>query len=209
MPRSISLLTYKITLLLLFIFSMYPWFVWNISDIYFLFLGALLSSFFYLFNAKQFKVSRSKIVLSFCLFLVISWNVLHVNFNGAIGQYLLLIILIILINTNDIVKKELLKFITNWFGILVGISLFFYILFLIGVPLPQTPLTESIIGYKGINYYMFIHDTRLSEFYRFRSIFAEPGNLSMGLIPLIFANKICFFNLRNFCLISVKKKKEK
>ena len=97
-------------------------------------------------------------------------------------------------NINDELKSDILKFITNGMAILVGVSLLFYILFLFGVQLPYTTLRDSKLGYGGLNYYAFITSDQLLEYFRFKSIFAEPGHLTMGLIPLLYVNRL---NLRN------------
>jgi hypothetical protein len=119
---------------------------------------------------------------------------MHANLNGAISHFFLLCIIIVLINTKDTLKAELIKFITNGMAILVGISLIMFILFFIGIPFPQTPLQDLKLGYNAINYYGFIMDIDIREYYRFKSIFAEPGHLSMGIIPLLYINKL---NLKN------------
>lgn len=173
---------------------MYPWFVWDIKEIYFLFSGALISIIFYFQNKKLYSITKRKLLLSILLLLTIGCNVYHANTNGAVGQLFLLISILFLINTNDELKPEIFKFITNGMAILVGISLFFYILFLIGIPLPHSTLKVSNLGYEGINYYIFSTNSNFTEYLRFRSIFAEPGHLSMGLIPLLYVNRL---NLRN------------
>ena len=63
-----------------------------------------------------------------------------------------------------------------------------------GISLPFTYVDNSDLGYTGNNYYLFVVDHDIVYFPRFRSIFAEPGHLTMGIIPLLFANR---FNLKN------------
>jgi hypothetical protein len=175
---------------------MYPWFVWNIPEGLIFIAGALVSTFYYLANRNHFEITKKKLYLDLLLIAAIGWCNISANLNGAIGQFCLLLIILLLINTKEDLKADILKFITNGMAILLGISLIFYILFLIEVPLPSTPLRDSNLGYGGLNYYGFIFITNedIFGYYRFKSIFAEPGHLTMGLIPLLFANRL---NLRN------------
>jgi hypothetical protein len=194
MPRSLSFTIYKATLFLLFISSMYPWFLWNISLIFMIFLGAFVSAIFYFLNKKQFEITTLKLLLAILLVITLGWCAINANINGAIGRFLLLITILLLINTKDELKADIFKYITNGMAILVGVSLLLYILFLIGVPLPHNTLRDSNEGYGGYNYYGFIIQKDVWEYYRFNSIFAEPGHLSMGLILLLYINRL---NLRN------------
>ena len=179
---------------------MYPWFIWYISDIYIVILGALISVTYSLLNkqqfgiTKQYKITKKNLFLSLLLIATIGWNIIHSNIYGVIGQLFFLITILLLVNAKDELKADIFKFITNGMAILVGISLLFYILFIIGIPLPHTTLPVSDLGYGGPNYYAFTLTQDITQFYRFKSIFAEPGHLSMGLIPLLYVNRL---NLKN------------
>ena len=154
---------------------MYPWFIWDISEIFMIFLGAFVSAIFYFLNKKQFEITTLKLLLAILLVITIGWCAIKANINGAIGQFFLLITIILLINTKDKLKADIIKYITNGMAILVGVSLLLYILFLIGVPLPHYTLRDSNLGYGGYNYFGFIIKKDVWDFYRFNSIFAKLG----------------------------------
>ena len=200
MNQNNSVQIYKFTLFLLFCYSMYPWFVWDIKEIYFLFPGALISVLFYFTNRHLFRITKRKIILSFILCLAIGWSATRGNINGAIGKFFIFTTILVLINTKDNLKATILKFITDKMAILLAVSLIFYLLFLTGINLPHTKLNISKLGYSGLNYYGFITLDGITEFSRFKSIFAEPGHLSLGLIPLLYANRL---NLKNKSVIVI------
>jgi hypothetical protein len=196
MLRISFLLPYKTTLFVLFVCSMYPWFMWDVDEGYIFFSGALVSTLFYLINRNHFELTKRNLFSIILLIASIGWCNISANIYGMIGQSFLMLTILLLINTKDYLKADIFKFITNGMALLLGISLVFYIPFLFGMPLPKTPLRDSSIGYGGYNYYGFIFVTNedIFGYYRFKSIFAEPGHLTMGLIPLLFANRL---NLRN------------
>lgn len=175
---------------------MYPWFVWNsglLSTITIL-TGAFFSIFYWFFNRYIFCFNKNNIICSFILAISLLFYSVAFNLFGIVQNLFVFIILLFLLNINDHFKVRILDFITKWFAIFLSISLFYYILFLIGISLPFTYIDNSDLGYTGNNYYLFVVDHDIVFFPRFRSIFAEPGHLTMGIIPLLFANR---FNLKN------------
>jgi len=93
------------------------------------------------------------------------------------------------INLEQSKKIAFIKFATNGMAIILGISLLFYILLILGMPLSYTNIEYKNGWYPSRNYYTFITGIDLIGMYRFKSIFMEPGHLTMGLAPLLFANK--------------------
>lgn len=188
---------YKIILFVLYISSMYPWFTWSSASIPFLIiiLGGFISAICYYINQECFSFNKKKNILgTFLLLLSFVIYIKGFTFIGIIQQIFVFINIIFLLNIKDSFKIDIFDFITKWMAILLSISLFFYILFLIGISLPFSVINDSEIGYTGNNYYSFLTNLDDSFFSRFRSIFAEPGHLTMGVIPLLYANR---FNLKN------------
>jgi len=181
--------SYKLILLVMFVCSMYPWFVWNISGIYIIIIGFLVSTLFYLKNIRQFKLRRANALTSGLLIISFISYSFGFGFNGAVEQYFILFSLLLLINLNEEIKTDIFNYITNGLALLLFISLIFYILYFFELKLPFELIKSEKLGYEAINYYWFLITPGFDEFYRFRSIFAEPGHLSMGLIPLLYANR--------------------
>lgn len=192
--RKLSLLTYKLTVFVLFIISMYPWFIWNVSAIYICALASLVSVFFYLLNKRCFSLKKKNIPINALLILAFLLYGKSFSLFGTIEQIFVFINIIFMLNLKDGVKTKIFDFITKGMAVLLSISLFFYIIHLLGVPLPSSNISSSKLGYTSTNYYFFLTDLNFVDFNRFKSIFAEPGHLTMGLIPLLYVNR---FNLKN------------
>ena len=176
---------------------MYPWFTWNGSTTSFIIiiLSSFFSIFFYFFNRRIFHFKKNiNIIGTFFLVLSFLFYSKGFNFIGIIQQLFVMIIITFLLNIEDNYKVQVLNFITKWFAIFLFVSLMYYILYLIGISLPFSYLSNSQIGYSGNNYYLFVINDENLFYFRFRSIFAEPGHLTMGIIPLLFANR---FDLKN------------
>lgn len=185
---------YKTTILVLFVISMYPWFLWNISPILICFVGAVSSILFYIFNRKYFSLERRYLLPNILLLISFVFYAKGFTFLGFIEQILVFLNIFILLNLKKDIKKIVFDFLTKGIAIIIGVSLIYYVVHLLGVHLPYTPISMSELGYTGDNYYLFVESPHLGNFCRFRSIFAEPGHLTMGLIPILFANR---FNLKN------------
>lgn len=185
---------YKSTLLLLVICSMYPWFIWGISGVYVIMFGFFVSILFYFKNRQRFKLRKSTALASGLLIIAFIAYSFGFGIIGAIEQYFLLVSILFAINLNEDEKTNVFDFITNGMALLLFISLIFYILYFAGADLPFELIASERLGYEANNYYWFLMVPAFDEFYRFRSIFAEPGHLSMCLIPLLHANR---YNIRN------------
>jgi hypothetical protein len=157
-------------------------------------LGSLVSLVFYVINKNAFQLQRKNVAIN--ILLIFCFIIYSKGFSvfGVIEQLFIYSNIVVALNLKDEFKIKVFDFLTKGMGILLGVSLFFYVSHLLGLPLPSSTIGVSTLGYTGINYYFFLTNLELIDFYRFRSIFAEPGHLTMGLMLLLFANK---FNMRN------------
>lgn len=182
---------YMLLVFLLFMDSMYPWYMWenNLTIITSL-LTAFFSVILFVFDKNKIALTDVKIGLVLCITAALLW---HYIVSAGLSLILYYVSWIVLILLKDEYKCKLLQFITKWFAVLLLISLLFYIAFLFGIS-----TSPSFIEYQGryptLNYYFFTLPIDQFEFYRFKSIFMEPGHLTMGLVPLILANR---FDLKN------------
>lgn len=191
---------YQFTILILFMNSMYPWYIWqgNISLVFIAF-GAIISL------RKLTRMNYQKrLHQDYGLFIMIVLFTLlmctHGSIAGSLQWMCQAIIWISLLLLNNEEKIILLNYITKWFSIFLLISLIFYILWLFNIySLPSTSIAWNEGRYPSDNYLFFI-STHLGGtglaigFYRFQSIFMEPGHVTMGIVPLIMLNR---FNLKN------------
>ena len=169
---------------------MYPWMTLSLPPIFPNFLGSILS-FFLLTSKKHVSRPSSNLVLSFlCFVLLLFWINRHSNIIGLANVVLILITIYSILSLKKEYKVDVIRFITKWFAILLSISLLFYLLCLIGVPLPSIPLA-SALDYDATNYFFCLQS---SISFRFQGYFIEPGHMTMGLAPLLFLNQ---YNYKN------------
>lgn len=187
----------KIGLFSLFLFAMYPWFIWNnriflISTV----LMTLYSIVLFILNNNMLSVINNRRFVC-CLTLLCLWTSLSLNFFGFLQLTMTCIIMIMVCKLSYDNQIEVLSFITKWTSILLGISLIAYILFLLGLfKISPDHIIYRNYNYESLNYYFFIIplDQQFSSFWRFKAFLMEPGHMMLGVIPLIYANN---FNFRN------------
>lgn len=182
---------YILLIFLLFMDSMYPWYMWeNRLSTFTVLLTSCFSILFVGISLNKFSLTNKKIGLIICLAFMFVWHLILIGGVGSVFQFITWIVLLLL---KDEFKDKLLSFITKWFAWLLLISLIFYIAFLVGFSINPTYI-EYQGRYPTLNYIFFTLPIDQVDFFRFKSIFMEPGHLTMGLVPLIIANR---FNLKN------------
>ena len=178
---------FKITIFALFCYSMYPWLTLEINSLYVSFLGFIVCVFIRTIYKEYFYKYNNIVVV--VLFLLYIWVSLHSTIFGFINSVFNFFIVFTLLSLRNEYKIELFRFITKWFSIFLSISLLFFILYYIGLPLPHTSLFFPELNYTFENYYFFVYDSN-ELLPRFRSVFGEPGHLTQGLILLLVGNKL-------------------
>lgn len=184
-----NFLFFKFTISCLFISSLHPWFVWDIKGIYLSIVACICSiwvcrSGFISISAKSFSVSIIYLILSI-------WTNRGMNYFGF-GEILInwIVFLIILGLRNDY-RRNVLVFITKCTAVILGISLPFFLIHLVGVPLPHISVT-NLSSFSSIdNYFLFVIKGSAP---RFQGPFLEPGFMTMGTAILLFLNK---YKLKN------------
>lgn len=187
---------YTFCIFLMFLDAMYPWYMWEnkvrmVTTLFTL----LVSVYMGLIESVRFRLTRKHLLWSFFLLSSLFWNM--VGGDGGWKGYLVMFFIWMYLFSLEIENKRfILRFITKWTACLILISLIFYLLFFAGFVLIQ----PSIISFDGdqyvcFNYYTFLQNAKfVSDFFRFKSIFMEPGHMTMGVVPLIMANG---FDMKN------------
>jgi hypothetical protein len=187
--------TYEISLLILFLQSLYAWFLWD--QLYFtIFFSAGMTIIFALTSKHIFYYNTYNIILVFLLIIIELYYVRGSNVYSIILGLLKTMIISTVLLLNDQYKNNLFRFITKTFAIIMGMSVIWWILFLIGIPLPHYPTNFSDGYYNFENYYLFLLSTldANSPLPRFSGYFLEPGYLGMITTFLLVANR---FNLKD------------
>ena len=184
---------YFITIFLLYIVSMQPWFMWHFSYAAVYFVGAIISFLFYNKNKSQFFWGKEVSGLFVVFVLGILWLSFRAPILVGVGGLFCLVTFYIFLGLPVAVKHDLLLYIKKGFAIILLVSLVFYFLHVAGVPLPSVYSDYGLYGTDNYFFFVLTHDD-LGGFNRFRCIFGEPGFMTLGLIPLFFAGK---FDLRD------------
>jgi hypothetical protein len=206
---------YQWCLLFVMLDSLKAWLFWHLPNqfvvpIFFLIISIVIYNTipdFFLFEKKK----STYILVALVLAMLVSTRG---NFNSFFGGFLLLSNTLIFIGLKDQYKMEFLKFFTKKFSIFITISVAWWILYLIGVPLPHF---EDSFGFSERrneaqyfydNYVFFLRNlgTKYSDFSdlilpRFSCIFLEPGYFSLILVVLLFLNRFRFKEKSNQVLL--------
>lgn len=187
--------TYVICVFILFVDSMFPWYMWNNPGRYISLVLTFVVTISLKFNKPHyFLITKRHVIWAIFLFLSLIWITIHQDGNLFVALLRFIIWTCLLILKTEY-KRDILRFITKWFACLLVFSLSTYILFLLGIILVSPVFSMfNTDQYMFWNYYTFVISVNEVDFFRFKSIFLEPGHLTMGLVPLIMANR---FDLKN------------
>lgn len=181
--KDIARMFFHIGILIAYWGALMPWFIWKIESIYFLF------SFFFIFMSMQvshtlheplFMRRDFQIPMVSYLILVIMMRIVNGNnINSYISLIFYALIFLSLFTANIAEMRKLMKFLCKVMGILLSVSLFFFILYVLGFTLPNSPIAHETLMYSYTNYYFFLIDDRVFMVLlpRFQSVFMEPGHL--------------------------------
>ena len=184
---------YSISLFLYLLHSMHPWFllwlptVW--ASIYFLVISLIA-------QRKSYFKFQLRPVCAFCFFILFLWLKRDANIYGVIEAFINSYIFASVLSLKKDILLYNLECITKWMAILLFVSSVAFILYICGIPLPNTTLsaTGAFDSLQTNNYYFFINAASFTDLGRFRSVFYEPGYLTLGVASLLYLHK---YNYRN------------
>lgn len=172
---------FKFSILLLFLQSMFVWFLWG--QLVLVLLLCLFTAFIYGFTSSEsvFSIKKTNFTPILLIFAIQFYVVKDQNTNALFAALLRIVIISIVLLLNDKIKIDLFRFLTKSFAILLSISLFTWILFLLGISLPHFQTNFNDQQYLFDNYYFFLHNHKdmILPVPRFSSVFLEPGQLGM------------------------------
>lgn len=179
---------------------MQPWFMWHFSYAFVYLLGAMMSISFLRSNKKTLSWSNGTKRCFVVLVIGMLWLAFRAPVMVLAGNIFFLISIYVFLGTSRELKHELFLFIKKKFATLLAVSLFFYFIYLIGIPLPHIYSDYGLYGTDNYFFFVLTHDD-MGGFNRFRSIFGEPGYMTLGLIPLFFAGKFYLKDKYNIILL--------
>lgn len=167
------------------------WVVFYLNETLLCVLADILIVFF---GSRNFKVSDySKTVSVFAIMAVLICT--RGNINAYISAIINISPFILFCFLRREIRMSFLLSFNKVFAIIILVSTICWVLFLLGVPMPNSYITYGE-RYEFDNYYTFLnfHHTEgiISFFPRFCSIIIEPGDLACILCLLIFLDKYRF-----------------
>ena len=133
---------YFMGVLMMYITSMHPWFVWdNEMILYSCIFTFVLSVFCMFFKKGLFQpISLKALILFFSLFFGMMYDASLKNINGKLEYVFLFFVILSLFKLKDNFREELLSFLTKIFARVLSVSLLFYVLLLIVLFFQDFPL---------------------------------------------------------------------
>jgi hypothetical protein len=186
---------FKFSLLLLFLQSMFAWFLMGKYIAVFISYFPILTAYLFcvypsgIIREGIFQIKKSTIICVFLLIIIQLYFVRELKVTSLILALSRITVISIVLLLSDQIKIDLFRFFTKSFAIILSASLFVWILFLLQVSLPHTLVKDNLGSY--LNYYFFIILLPTSDFLipRFSSVFPEPGYLGMISAFLLIANR--------------------
>ncbi len=172
--------------------SLMPWFMWNtlrFNSIIpcFLTIIAFYVSYYFapinIFNNDRYALPSILALLTIVLMRIVNLN----NIIGIIEALLIAFTIFSLLKLNLVYLQKLIKILCIIMGGFLTISIAGFVLYLLGFPLPSSPISNEDLLYSYQNYYIFLIDDRafLAFIPRFHSVFLEPGHLGTATTFLL------------------------
>lgn len=186
-------------LILIVLSSSSIWFFWSAPNSLLLYLMFIISQLLYLRN-KNFKTISVSPVVIILWFLFIYWYafIKNTDIKAAFGFTLMQLPLLLLLLMDYRSKLKFLRYTITIFGFIIGISIIWYILFILGIELPNFDIQHPD-DYRSYRcFYGFVMFKDLNAF-RFCSVFKEPGHLGTFCALFLYIEKYDFKNWK--CIV--------
>ncbi|MDO4993544.1 MAG: hypothetical protein Q4E32_00915 [Bacteroidales bacterium] len=190
--QSLVRIFYYSGILLAFYGSLTPWFLAPIFKFYQIIACFPIVFAMLLGNSMNNSIfSRKDYVrplAAFTFFFVVSALVDGRNLNGIINLLFTIIIFFSLFRLNVSELPRLGNLLAISLACILVVSIPFFLLFLVGFPLPHHSFYPPDLDYSFENYRFFLVDDRGAFMFipRYTSVFLEPSHLAMACITLLF-----------------------
>lgn len=174
-----------------FLGSLNPWFMWPLGIYY-----IILSSFFLLLSMGVSGSMSEKYytrydyllpILALTALLYYQTFVRVRGFNSYVANVFHVMIFFSLLRVRLDELRRYVDVLAKWMGGFLIVSMFFFLLYLVGIPLPSRD-AQFLTTYSYSNYYFFMIDDRslFTIIPRFHSVFLEPGHMGTMTVMLLF-----------------------
>lgn len=180
-------------MLLAYLGSLNPWFLWPIGAFYVIPSCGLIILSMLVSNSMDEPVFKLRdFVPAILAYIVLMYYLAFVNdanINGIIIQTFNVFIFLALFRIDSDEMQRLTTFLAKAMAVLLSVSIPVYFLYLLGFQLPSS---NAVFGedalYSYTNYYFFMLDDRSifsTIMPRFHSVFLEPGHLGTATVLLL------------------------
>lgn len=186
---------FKLAVLLLFLDSMHLWVTWNIPTHYIgVIVFTVMISYVFLTGVKL-RVSFKRVIGAVLLLTAFLLGYNLNNLGSVLGPvFRVLPCLLLLFISDSKILIDTFNFIVNFFAVLLPISLLVFSLTFLGLP-PVGEITHFSGLYGSFDNYLLAFRSGF-YYYRFSSVFLEPGHLGMILSYMLFALRFNFKDVR-------------
>jgi hypothetical protein len=168
-----------------------PWFVWNYTGYILVGLSVLFVLVrFYVFPSEMPEKTMGIVFLGILTYFVVDFR--DFSIWRVVLFFCHITVFFLAIQMREPEKEKLVRMVTMVYAWIIGISIIFYVFIVIlGVDFPHFPLKHPNAGYPKFRNYKFLVVPVQTGFsyYRFRSIFTEPGHLGTIAALLLYVNK--------------------
>ena len=175
--------------------SLYPWFLWPISTTFMILASLFIAPAMALDRtlANPIFTRKDFIIPTLCYF-ILAYYIAFTNansLNAYISSIFNTVIFYSLFKVSPMMLKKISVLLAKSMGIILVPSILFFLLYLLGYPLPSYDLQFGDNFYSFTNYYFFLLDDRqLFAFIpRFQSIFLEPTYLGSTAAVLLMTQR--------------------
>ena len=198
-------------------YSLKAWFLWWIPGL----TGTVIIfviSVFYLIYAPFWTFKENKKVYAAVLLVILFLYQAEGNLNAYMLKLMEAFAVIPLIFLKPQYQADILEKFQKVITVILTISLAFWVLHLVGINFPSTPITYGMVDrgegletqYLFDNHYVFLVNQSwmlksfavVPDFLRFCSIFLEPGYLAILMVFLLFINRFDINDKRNLLYIA-------
>lgn len=149
---------------------------------------------------KNFFIhTPQRVYASFFLAVAVMYTMLGSTITGYLAQFSMIFLPLQLVFLKNEYQVDLYKWLSKWYAILLCVSMGWWTLWLIGVPLPHNEIKlvwqHDDWGFIHQNYFLFQHHIALNPYrltetvFRFNGFFLEPGHVGTITSIFLFVNR--------------------
>lgn len=197
-----------IGMLLAFLGSLNPWFLWPLGKLYIIPAAMLVGTAILVarsMSENKFFTRKDALIPLIVLvaFMIYERMSTNANINGYIIQFFRLVVFYALFTMDFAYLRRMTDFICKVMGGLLAISIVGHFLYILGFPLPGRDV-EFDEFYSFTNHYLFLLDDRnlFLIFPRFNSYFLEPSHIGQACAFLLLTQRGMWKRWYNMVLVA-------